>query len=572
MKDCPPGSSINPATKKCRKDCKSTHERNLKGRCVKVVVDAALKKELAAIKKVERQQKALLRKQLAAEKKAEKQEKALLKKHLAKVNRDEKRKQKEIESGKKKEVARLARLARLEKRNNRIPHVIPFEPIVQVERHVQFEPAIVNPILVEDDVPFQGCEIAGYEVKAFSKILGIKYENRYNTCKFLSDALRLPKDTVLTKFLTVGSSGLIISAETPSGESYIAKIMKIHDGEEPIETRLGDVIPGNPIWSSTRTAEMEKEIKDHSVILDIHREKNLFGDVKGVSIPSIKSHHTVTLPNGVFGVIIIDRVHGKSTLKELLNSSIVPTSRKQDLFLKHATVIARFQSKGVSHGDPHAENIIVIDDTYDDIAIIDFGRASIFTTRMLDYDFLGTICHPDKRHDIKNDTEEMAIRVYDAFQVMLPFIFKSRGTEDFRNAMGGDKVVDRIRNIFTSSRCILAQRSESGKLSLFDQPGLDSPTVNDLTIAGRGVAFGNQGPARIVLTGYMNGDHSLVHDSVKDLKGAIFYAYDLTPLRSFIRDTDTEVSNHLGHGIPELGILAPTIPGQTIHIDWSKYV
>jgi len=571
MKDCPIGSSINPSTSRCRKDCKDTHERNVKGKCVSSSnpgMGMDLKKHLAKIKRDEK-------KQLAIIKKEEKKEAALLKKELAKIKRDEKRAQKKVESDRKKEVTRqrkeLARLARLSKQENRIPHPIPFEPVITQ--------TIVSPTVnrVHFDTVIVGCQISLPEVKTLSSLLGVKYTNMTDTCRFISNSLNLPSGTTVTKFISAGTSGVVIGAETPSGESCIAKVMRIEDVPQPTFKRIKGIFPKIVNWASTRTSQMDDEVKNHTSLVRIHKNTNIFGDITGVTIPGIKSSHTVDLPGGKFGVIIMDRINGSSTLKDVIHDKSIPFERKRDIFLKFSKSIARLYGKGVSHGDPHVENVIMIDGTYDDIALIDFASTYFFTFRFQNSNLgqygHGTVCHPDKTHRISayiNSPPDIV--KYDIYQVMTPFYFGTIN-QDFTSKMGGLDVLKTVRDMFSSSRSILAQRKESGVLSLYDQPGIDRPTSDVLSIRGGDEAFNLRG-LNTAITGnhYDFMDHSIVADELRSLKHVIFYPYDLEPLRSFLLPTDTDVSNHLTHDIPELNIKAANVPGETIRVDWSIYL
>ena len=568
MKDCLEGSSRNSSTNRCIKDCKDTQERNSKGKCI-------ADKEMMRMKKAEKKEKALLKKHIAILKKAEKKEKERLKKQAAKKRADDKKKRdKQRADDKKKRDKQRAddkkerdnkkSVTRPAQNNTRIPSVVP----PTSPPHVTPPVAPMN----DDNVPAQGCEISVKQVQTFSKILGVKYENVQSTCKFLSNVLKLPTDTVLTKFMAVGSSGLIIAAETPSGESYIAKILNIRN-DKRVMKRVRDLIKGAPNWPSTTDDEMEREIKAHLEIVELHKEKNLFGDIKGAYIPTIKVHHTVKLKGGTFGVIVMERIKGVTLDSILYSTQFIEeeADRNIHLFKKHASMIGRLHGKGVSHGDPHSENVIVLDGTYDDMAIIDFGRSIIFTERFKNHEWYGTIQHPDTRHIIQDPnlnfnglTDATNLRIYDIYQVMMPILF-SRFPE-----VNSDKVKlsKMIRDIFSSSRCILAQRNSDGKVELYDQFGIDHPKADKITFEGREEAYQNQLIARAESSEHQIYDHSIVDYNLVDLESVIFYPYDLEPLRSFIGGTRTEVSNHLTHEIPELGIIAPTVSGETAIIEW----
>ena len=563
MKDCPAGSSINPTTMKCRKDCKITHERDSKGKCVKIGGKA--KKELARIKREEKKEKALLKKELARIQREEKKEKALLKKELARIQREEKRKLKEgeklqrkiIAREKKEELRKKRELARQnkEKQNqeraenqNRIPSFIP-----------------------DTREPAEGCDISKLEVRTMSSLLGVKYENKYRTCEFISKALKLPTGAIITKFITAGSSGIIANVESPSGESYIAKVMRINDEGAPIHTKVNKNLTGEKFtWSSIHTKDMEIEIKSHGNILEIHRKTNIFGDIVGVDMPKIISHHMVDLPIGKFGVIIMERVKGTYTLDKLLGSKFEPFERKRDVFLKFAKVIGTLYGKGICHGDAHPGNVIVIDGTYDDMSIIDFGKSFAYTSRFMDSGS-GTIYHPDELHSIMLHTEEEKMKIYDTYQIMMPFYFGESDKQDFVDRMGGAGVLKIVRDIFTSRRCILAQKYSPGVVRLYDQPCIDKPVYDKLTYDDRDT-YGHT----LHLMPYAHGEyeymnHSIVDAAVKDKPHVIFHPYDLSSLKSFIVDTDV-VYSYLSCGIPELGIDNSIQKGGEISVDWKKYL
>ena len=660
MKDCAKGSSINPSTSRCRKDCKDTHERNPAGRCVKTVEEKRLDKGLANIvrnenkklnkiqrdevkrlAKIERAAKKDLAKILAKQKK----EDAKIKRMIAVAKRNEKDVAKKIIVDSKKEEDRLMKI--------RVQKVIDYNMKFQKEKKElaadekrmaeidRAEQALEDAALAEDDERMASidraekrleeeknaqeamkvhekneknrahrmaeeiaknvgnvgndrikkiaeyakkikendinnrklpvvephnkpltCEISELQVREFAKILGVDYRDIGSTCGFISKVLKLPDGTILTRFIAKGASGLVIGAQTPSGKSYIAKVLRLSAGEVLVR----NIFTNSFVWGSSTKEELAVEVKNNKDLLDVHSKMNILGDIKGVSIPKVHSHHTVTLPSGEYGIILMDNIKG-IPLGDLINDDKAPFERTRDSFMKLMQVLATFHGKGVSHGDPHPWNVIVLDGTYNDIAIIDFGRSYLFTGRF-NNSVDRAVYQKDTRHTIVAPSGEVDIRKYDVIQAMFPFYMAPYNKSKFVTNMGGvNKIQGIVETILNSRRCLKMRRfytSDGDYLEVSDQVLIEGLKAN-LTPKARIEGFHSMNGARglgKMLAENNYGKHSWSRGKKiqEENQSAVFHRYDFSKIVPLIRAHDITVDNRLIGPIPELNIPAQRNP------------
>ena len=493
MKACGIGSTRNESTNRCRKDCATGKKRNTSGRCVKnlntvpitqvkddktmspsppiVDVNHPILTQKVRIEKVSLippfidvmakpikirkiEEKRLIREKKAEDKRIIREKKAEDKRIIREKKAEDKAAKKAIRDAKPKvkrnvkpmNTEALKKKEEIEAIKKRLRRERPPPPPPLVRR-------IPDMILTDNTMSehMSGCNITTNQVHALSYILGIKYTEKYNTCRFISKVLGLPKGSILTGFVARGSTGIILSIDTPSGKSHVAKLLRLLTPHEDIKKQVGEVqmdaselFPGY-IWMASTQSQMDREIDNHNYILEKIKSEDIFKGLSGIIVPKIHSNHTVKLPGGDFGVIMMDNLKG-GTLWDMMDDDSIPFETTKTAYMKFATVIIRFLTHGISHGDPHPHNVVVLEGT-SDIAIIDFGRSFFFLRP-------GMPTIGRERHILESQGGNYHRCTYDMQQVMLPFYINPDGLSKFVKKMGRYDTFVQYRRLIFENRAI----------------------------------------------------------------------------------------------------------------------
>ncbi len=445
MKSCAVGSTRNSETNRCRKDCKDTEERNDKGRCVKSKqkkttkeADRGAKKQVGQqvndkkeeVLKVPRRKKVVRNKPIprripslvpviTPKPQPVRAEPIVEKKHERTQRKKPDKKGKQKKQVQKQNIVRNGRVA-------------PLFPTVQ--------PSVRARILEYDQYKGPVCNITDDEAKSLSEAFTIKYDNRYDSCKFISSVLNLPRGTILTDIISNGAFGLVINAETRSGKSYVAKVSLISRKATEIKVKREHKTIS---WNSVTEKNFTNEIKSHSIVHDLYKNENLMGDIKGAHIPAIKDHYVVKTGGRTFGVILMEKVKGVPLGNLMATATRDNFDRVLKLFYKFVSVIGRLHYEGVIHGDPHVWNVLVLDGT-DDLAIIDFGETVFYEERLGKYALLS---RGDTRFEIHGPSYTYLNRQYDQLQAMIFFLF-FKDTYFSKRLSGGLDILKRVNELF----------------------------------------------------------------------------------------------------------------------------
>ena len=443
MKPCAVGSTRNSETNRCRKDCKDTEERNEKGRCVKSKQKKTAKEADRDSKKQEEHK--VIGKKIDAPK-VPRRKKVVRKKSIPRpipspfptvapepvraepiVDKKQERiqRKKPVNKGKQKKPVQKQNIVRKGR-------VAPLFPTVQ--------PSVRARILEYDQYKGPVCNITDDEAKSLSDAFTIKYDNRYDSCKFISGVLKLPRGTILTNIISNGSFGIVINAETRSGKSYIAKVAFISRKDMEINIKRENKTIS---WNSVTEQAFMNEVKSQSIVHDLYKNENLMGDIKGAHIPAIKDHYVVKTGGRTFGVILMEKVKGVPLGNLMATATRDNFDRVLKLFYKFASVIGRLHYEGVIHGDPHVWNVLVLDGT-DDLAIIDFGETVLYEERLGEYDLLS---RGDTRFEIHGPSYTTINRKYDQLQVLAFFLFFKDSYFSLRLS-GGLGILEKLHELF----------------------------------------------------------------------------------------------------------------------------
>ena len=306
------------------------------------------------------------------------------------------------------------------------------------------------------DSDYEGitCNISDEEAESLANAFMVKYENKFDSCKFISSVLRLPNGTILTDIIAHGAFGIVINAKTKSGNSYIAKLALIDDVKTS-EIKIGG--KNSFTWASVPTKDFKEEIKIQEIIYDLYKNENLMGDIKGAIIPAIKTNYIVKIGSRKFGVILMEKVKGVTLGEMMLNATPSTFGRVLKLFKKYASIIGRFHDEGVIHGDSHVWNVMVIDGT-DDLAILDFGQSVLFERRLGNY----FLTRDDKRFQIYGGTFYETNCQYDMIQAMVFFLL-APDSYFSKRLNGGKDILREMNDLFNpqSTKIISTRTSKS---------------------------------------------------------------------------------------------------------------
>lgn len=125
------------------------------------------------------------------------------------------------------------------------------------------------------------CEIQTHQSKSLAKVVGVKKKAVGDDCKFVTNTLGFPSDTLLTRIISNGAYGIVANFMSPSSGPLVVKIVLLRNEDDPKAHQLETVnIDRNPRsktnWNAVKNSDVHREAFIQSDVYAMYKSKGLF--------------------------------------------------------------------------------------------------------------------------------------------------------------------------------------------------------------------------------------------------------------------------------------------------------